>query len=176
MPKSKNLNPSHGSSSRNVTSSCPEPHSSQLDSMPRKLPRNCESNPQAIPQPTQPHPFFRHTMPAIKFTDRSMGLISDGLNVSQPSDSHQLIQNLPSAPLPLPKFSDSSLEDFFHPRLKSTLGKSAQVEKDQEEEINGFLNDEDSVNDHFYLEILTKSSRKLDERLNENECKVIYIL
>ncbi|EGG11222.1 uncharacterized protein MELLADRAFT_59872 [Melampsora larici-populina 98AG31] len=161
MPVPKNSNPNLELNSQEI-SPAPKKHSFFETSMP--VPKNSnpsrESDPQGIPQAPARHPFFQNSRPGPAFSN--LGSSSEDLHISQPSDSLQVIRNTPSPLSPVPRFSESSLEQFFEPTLKSRPITSFQVDKDQEKEIDGFLNDHDFGYDYdrSHLENLMKPSKR----------------
>ncbi|KAH9809076.1 hypothetical protein DFH28DRAFT_934868 [Melampsora americana] len=96
----------------------------------------------------EPHEFFK------KFK-------SNPPNLNKPNRGSMTV------PFSSPDFLESSLEDSLKPSLKSRLGKSWEVNEDEEKEIDGFLNDHEYDHDHHGsdLEKLINSSRrrKLDQ-------------
>lgn len=143
MPLSKNRNSNRQLYSQQI-SQAPEPHPFVVNSMdaPETSNPNRQIYSQQITQSPEPHRFTQSSKAVPKFTSPNLGPISGPSHTSQPTNSHTFIETF-APPLSLPKFLESSLNDFFEPTLKSRLGTSSQVNEDQEKEIDGFLNDDD---------------------------------
>ncbi|EGG11225.1 uncharacterized protein MELLADRAFT_115329 [Melampsora larici-populina 98AG31] len=153
-PPVSTSNPSNLGLSSKDSHTSPPPSSHQMNEdvppVPKfKNPPNLglsSKDPDSLPS-TSSHQMNEDLPPVTKFKNPSnLGSSSEESHKSPPSSDHQFLETSTpssSSSSAVPRFSESSLEDFFQPKLESSPTIAQEVNEAEEKEIDGFLNDHD---------------------------------